>query len=297
MAAASPDMSPRQIALTASADRIGRLDASLQRLVEHEAQQLRSQQAVGGLLWIYPTFVTLIALTVVGLLSVFVAPKFAMIFQDFEMELPAITAQVLGTTDVIGPTMLVLGVLVLLAVCGWSLGMMSADFRKMATPLWVVFDTLAWYAPVARRAALDRAMADVCHTISEALRAGLSMTSALNEAAMLHMNRFMARRIRRWADYTEQGMLPHEAARAARLPHLVSGLLATARSGDDGPRVFDLLGRYYTGRVSRTMILLRAAVVPAAALLLGLLVGWIVIGLMLPMARLIEGVSIETGLM
>src|SRR5688572_28024994 len=87
-----------------------------------------------------------------------------------------------------------------------------------------------------------------------------------------------------------QGADTADAAKAARLPDLLVGLLRTA-AGADMAELLRFVARYYDGRFSRGVVLLRAALVPAAAIGTGVPVCLFVLSLYLPLIRLIDGMS------
>ena len=78
-------------------------------------------------------------------------------------------------------------------------------------------------------------------------------------------------------------------------PAPVSGLLVPAQSSraanpENSANVYDFLARYYRARFSRLLILLQAAYEPAAILSLGLLVGFVVYSLFVPLVTLLDSV-------
>ena len=130
-------------------------------------------------------------------------------------------------------------------------------------------------------------MADVCNVLADALEAGHAPPQALTNAAELKLNAVLRRRLRRWAQRVEAGVPLADAARAARMPKLLVGMLSSA-SGADVPRVLQFLARYYESRFSRASELLRGAILPTMAVGFGALVLLIACSLLLPLADLAD---------
>ena len=84
-----------------------------------------------------------------------------------------------------------------------------------------------------------------------------------------------------------EGLDQQQAARRAGIPELVGGMLATARSEQDTAQVFDFLARYYGDRGEKAAVLMLAATEPIIVILMGVLVAFVVMGLFMPLVKLI----------
>ena len=104
---------------------------------------------------------------------------------------------------------------------------------------------------------------------------------------MVSSNSKLRSQIGVWVSEIEDGAPPADAARAAGMPALMCGLMSSAARTTDLGAVFRFLSRYYEGRFARTIAFLEAAILPMLALGMGLLVGWLMRALFLPMTSLI----------
>ena len=102
------------------------------------------------------------------------------------------------------------------------------------------------------------------------------------------MNRHMQGRVRSWAEGAGAGHSPEDAARKAKMPAFLVGMLGTAKSLPDQSDVFIFLSRYYGSRFRRRQALLEGAIVPAVAIVMGLVVVAIALALFLPMINIID---------
>jgi type IV pilus assembly protein PilC len=152
-------------------------------------------------------------------------------------------------------------------------------------------DRLLWHLPVAGRMTRARGLADVCNVLADALGAGSSPVSALTDASELKLNGILRRRVRRWAERADAGLPLADAARAAGMPKLIVGLLATTAAGDDLPRVLRFLARYYESRFSRAAELLRSAAAPLLAVVFGALVLVVALAVMTPLVELVDALA------
>ena len=131
-------------------------------------------------------------------------------------------------------------------------------------------------------------MADVCHLLADATEAGMPLDRALVEASDAAGNRVLQKRIARWAQLISAGAPVSDAARKARMPTLVVGMLSTAQQTASMPQVFAFLARYYEGRHATASALAQSAAVPIMVLILAAFVGTFALSLFLPLIKMID---------
>jgi type IV pilus assembly protein PilC len=293
LTAALPALPLRTAQLIASAERVGRLPQALHRLTRPgraAGTAFASPRGANAFLHWYPVL-TLAILIAVALMSfVFVVPKFEAIFHDFSVPLPPLTLAVLAVGRwSIGPLAVVFG-LILVALLARTVGTMLAPRWAATNPFRMVTDRVAWFVPPLRAVVQARALGDACHVAADALESGRPLLWAVEEAARAQSNVVLACRLADCAEIVRHGIDAADAARTARLPDLLVGLLRST-PGADLADLFRFLARYYDGRFSRGMVLLRAAFVPAAAIGCGVPVCLFVLGLYLPMIQLMDHLS------
>ena len=296
---ALPGRPPRVISLVAAAEQTGRLPSTLGRLVAELRRPAWRDPSRAILLRWYPPVLVLGITAVLGVFSLFVAPKITEIFRDFGIEVPRLTLATLRVWTWLGGPLGVLVALIALAGSGRMLGDAVAPgwARGNLGPLADVPGWVAWWLPVAGSVQRSRGLADVCHVLADSVASGRPIHSALRDASGLGVNPVLRHRLARWADGVESGTPLADAAREARMPRTVYGLLATtsARGAADAAEVFEFLARYYEGRFSRAAALLEAAVVPAMVLFFAFFVASATVGMFLPMVELMDRVGGLTG--
>jgi type II secretory pathway component PulF len=149
-------------------------------------------------------------------------------------------------------------------------------------------DRILWSVPIYRSVVRERSLADVCTAVADALELGFPLDQSLERIEGLDLNLVMRLRIRHWKESLAKGRLPQDAARDARLPRFLVGMLATARSGGDLPEVLRFAARFYRDRFVVRRELLLGAYLPAVTLVMGAIVAGIAIGIFLPLSRLAE---------
>jgi type IV pilus assembly protein PilC len=205
---------------------------------------------------------------------IFVMPKYKTIFADFHTDLP-------GTTKF------------LLLISDWF----TDDYGWLILLLIVITATFLLTTWLSKPNCFTRSRdwADVCRVMADSLEAGLPLDVALRAASELTIAPSVRRRLDRWADDVQQGQSPPDAARAAGMPPLITGMTTTGLAATNMADVFRFLSRYYAGKFSRLAILLQGAAVPATAIAFGAIVAFVALSLFTPMIALINSVSHYKG--
>src|SRR5690606_23746688 len=96
-----PEATRRQIAVVRAAESAGRLRQGLSRLVRDERRNPADDVATRGMAMAYPLVVTLMLLGVMGLVMIFVIPKFELILLDFNLTMPWVSRLMLDVARIL----------------------------------------------------------------------------------------------------------------------------------------------------------------------------------------------------
>ena len=288
-----PELSPRTLSIIAAAERIGRLPVALKRLVRASTIHRRTRPPNHMLAMAYGLVVAIVLFLILGAVGIFIVPQYQVIFADFDTTMPGLTVFVFDQFTRFSWIVLPFAILAALATAGWSVRSMLHGHEQPRSSRIALADAVLWYLPFAGAAQRDRGMADACELIAEAMRAGMPMHAAAEQASELWMNTVLKKRFASLSAALVHGAALRGAAKDARLPPLAAGMLATASASSDALRVFEFLSRYYASNFSRTVEFLRALVLPLIVLCLALLVGTVVLGLFLPEVKLIHVTTLQ----
>jgi len=292
LALAAPQVTIRIRELIGVAERTGRLSETLAELLEQAQREKLSHDP--PVQWLYPLLVLGVLCAILAAALVWAPPAFAELYSDSEADRTDMAGAILHESQVfVALLALAAGMLVPLGIVTlWAAAVFYRDSGLPSPPALAAIGeglrTMAGRLPLAGPALRDRQLADACSVIASALRSAIPLQAALLEAQTLPIDPSLRRRIVRWVDGLESGQSPEQAARAAGMPRLLVGMLATGQAAAGPAEAFDFLSRYYAARFSRALELARGALVPAAVLLLGLLTGAMVLALLSPMFTLIE---------
>jgi len=279
-----PEISLRTIGLIDYADKSGGLGEALNRLVAEDlntSRQQRNDQAFAA--W-YPPMMIAVMVLFLGLVGTFVVPRFVQILKDFRIDVPPVTQWIIWASDWVS-----IFCPVTVAILFLCLGFQLRQAATICPPIWVFRkwrDNIAWRLPLLHRFILDRNMADISVALADSVQLGYPLGESLERLKHLDLNSVLQRRISNWADALRAGMSPADAARAARMPKLLVGMMAPVRDTADLGEVFAFVGRFHTDRFLLRREAMRAAVIPVFTLIMGVIVALIALSIFVPMQQM-----------
>lgn len=285
-----PSVPERILRLVISAERIGRLPQVLGRLIEQRNAAIASRAGRLPFYRVYPLLLAAVYIGITSMLFIFVIPKFQAIFKDFNLRLPDATLLLLRVAHDYGVLLMLLGLLsfftfVSAALGSWWPGATMGAVERFSS---LLFD----YVPFISRMRMQGSLAEMLNYCADAMEAGYPIDVSLREASEIATNSRLRLQLRNWTTRLDAGESPAQAARSARMPALLAGMINSSSHSGDLPDVFRFLARYYAYRHAATASLLEASILPVLALSMGVLVAWLMIALLLPMVALIDKSSI-----
>ena len=235
----------------------------------------------------YVAAVALIVLCVLAGIMTFIVPKFKAMFNELDVELPGMTQMMVYASDTVAdhPYLLLLPFLLAIPVFYWPAGWWRSLTRAKSYS--TQFLQRAVYAVPFVHGAMRRALlAEFSRELAMLLRVGTPAHRALGVMAEGTMNPWFRDRIAEAAALCGQGVSLGEALDRARLDRRVGWFGYAFASGEDVVEALDALGREYEERVAWPLIIMARLIPPLLVIVLGLIVGYVVISLFLPLVAL-----------
>ncbi len=263
----------------------GVLDLILARLADfmEKAQKLK-KKVVGAM--IYPSVVIFIAVGIVSMIMIFVVPKFEKIFTDFKVELPDVTKLLVNASRFLaaGGWMVILftpiAVFLLLKLAKMSEGgRYAVDVVKGKIP---ILGTIVGKGTVAR----------FTRTLGTLISAGVPILDAINITRETCGNEVFARALVKVHDAIREGESMAEPLRASKVcDSIVVNMVDVGEETGDLDKMLMKVADNYDNDVDVLVGSLISVLEPVMVVVLGLIVGFIVIALFMPMIALIGAVS------
>jgi len=280
--------SPVYRSMLRAGERTGNLTGVLSHLCAYSARMVEVKNAVQEAL-AYPVFVVIAACIVLWFLMIKVVPTFAAIFKEFGGQLPGLTQLLVDVSNFLMDQWVTLFVWV-----GVGLIVVSTAYK-----FWHRTDTggfvLDWtkiHVPVFGRLYEASSMARFSRSLGLLLSSNVPVLEALDLASATAGNDVLRRAATDAAQSIAGGERMADAFESTgRFSHSFCWLLATAEErGEVGSALVDLADSFEgsTGRIQRTIVTLMG---PLTIIALGILVGFIVLALYLPILILGDAIT------
>lgn len=257
----------------------GVLDEVLERLAEHFEKEHELREKIKSATR-YPMIVLVFAVLVIIVLFTFVLPSFEKMFQSSSAELPTITKIILGIGHFMQANIwwilivLVAGVIALVKYLGTSEGKEQFDRFVVNVP---VFGPLAIKVGIAR----------VSRTLATLLHSGVPIVQAIEVAHQTAGNVVISNALLQVRESIAKGQgMAGPLQQSGVFPAMVTQMIAVGEETGSMDTMLTKVADFYDKEVKYMTDNLSTLIEPFLVLFLGIVVGFIVISIMLPMAEL-----------
>lgn len=229
----------------------------------------------------YPIVVLSIMVPIALFLSLYVIPMFADLYTEFELDLPAMTELILQTSKqlpglITGLLLVVIAIPILLRILG---GRWLFHRFRAAMPM---FGRLWTWSSQREFAALLASFLDL----------RLPLSQAVECTGQLMGDRNVARSCRRVSERLEAGEpLSASLDQSISFDRSLSSMVAWGEAYGLLPDALRIASEVYEDRIEQQLSLVRRLMPTAALIAVGTLAIFVIIGLFIPLIKLIEGLS------
>lgn len=267
------------VAMVRAGETGGMLEGVLQRLADFAEAEQELKGRVQSIL-IYPAIMIVVGATAVTILMTVVMPKIVRIYQDMNQALPGLTQTLIAISNVFAQFWWAIG--------GGVIALVLATWRFYQTEDGkTLFDKWALQMPVLGSVIQRREIARFARTFGSLLRNGVSILPALEIVTEVMANNVVRREVGQIPHHISQGEGVANPLRQSKVfPPVVVNMIAI---GEETGRMADVLlrvARSYEVEVDRAIRNLVSLIQPMIILILGLVVGFIVIAMLLPIFSL-----------
>ena len=262
----------------------GTLDQVMHRLADFLEEQARLRSRIQSAM-AYPVLMAIIGCGVLFFLLTFVVPKVTRMLQDIGQELPLPTRALIGLSDFLSSFWWVLVLLVIVLVLGFrhylrtEHGRFQLDRRKLSLPLIGRLNLLLSTARFTR-------------TLATLLKSGVPLLAALEIVQNLMPNRVLKKVLDDTIIGVREGeSLAQPLQRARIFPKMVSQMAAVGEKSGELEEMLFKVAEAYEHQVDSTINTLLSLLEPLMILLMGVVVGFIVLAILLPIFQASQGIG------
>jgi type II secretory pathway component PulF len=262
-------------ATVAAAEASGRMAEVLKQLAAMQRSELRLRQSIKGLLT-YPVLLTLIAGSVISILVVFVLPRFAEIFSQYEIALPFMTTALLQLSTELKSRWWLWFPMVG-AVIGGGLAWRSTEQGRRS------IDGLALNLPAISGVTRPLLIGRTCSLLGLLLHSGVPLLDALRLCKQAVANVVYKDLLEDIADNVINGRgMAASLLDAEIVPLSAREMIVTAERTGNLVEVSQLLGTYYEEEAENRMKQVVRLLEPLITVVMGVVVAIVVLSVMLP---------------
>jgi type IV pilus assembly protein PilC len=262
----------------------GALEVILQRLADFkEKSQTLKRKIIGAM--VYPCVVILVAVSILTFIMVAIIPKFKKIFDDFNMKLPWATEMLIKTSMWFADYWWVLplfpmGFFILIKLIRLSRsGAYAVDRCKLWIPL---------MGKILEKSIVARTM----RTLGTLVASGVPILESLAIVRETSTNVVFERMFTRVIESIREGDTIADPMKQSRLiDDMVVNMIEVGEETGDLDTMLFKISDFYDEEVDTLVKSLISALEPIMIVVLGLIIGFIVISLFLPLIKLLEGLS------
>jgi len=263
----------------------GVLDVILQRLADFmEKSQALKRKVIGAM--IYPIAVLTFAFLIVFLLMILVVPKFKEIFKDMGDKLPALTGALLDFSS-------------WLVDIGWIFALASPIVIILVLKLMqtsqggrMFLDRVRLGIPIFGMITSKTAVARFTRTLGTLLTAGVPILEALQITRDTAGNEVYSKALARVHDGIREGETFADPLRQAKIVEpMVVNMIDVGEETGELDKMLNKIADTYDDEVETLVASMVSLMEPVMVIGLGLIVGFIVVSLFMPMVGMIESVQ------
>jgi type IV pilus assembly protein PilC len=225
---------------------------------------------------VYPTLLITVAIVIVTYLVTAVIPKFALLYRDLNVELPAPTRLLIALT--VDYRYLFLGAVALLAVLAAGVFLWSRTEEGGTA-----FARFKFHLPVIGDTLLKFQVAQFSRTLSTLLTGGTPLVAGLQTASDAITSKLLRATVNQATQMVREGESLHGALAAKGvMPELALDMIEVGESSGALSPMLNSVAEFYEEEVNLRLTALVSLIEPILLIFMGLLVAFILISLYLP---------------
>jgi type IV pilus assembly protein PilC len=279
--ARSPETFPRvYVAMVEAGETGGFLDVVLAQIADFQAREKELQGKVITAL-MYPAILLVLAIGVLVFLLVFFIPRFQLVFQGFNAELPLLTQMIVGVSEAVRHYGLFIASAIIVGIISVRSWFKSQKGRR-------TWEGLMLRAPIIGPLLAQFAMARFCRMLGTLLGAGVPLINGLNVARRSIGNQILIDAVSDSIDRVKEGkpLGKSLAQNRSLFPGAVVEMISVAEESGKLDHELLRIAQVTESDLDRQLKTVVALAEPLMLFLIAALVGTIFIGMVIPIFSL-----------
>ncbi len=262
----------------------GTLEQSFQSLETYYSRVEKTQKKVKSALT-YPTIVLLLAIVVIGIVMVVLVPRMTETLQGFGTDLPLPTKILIAISDFFKNWWYVVVIAIVAIILAIYLYGRTENGKMLYSKIRIKL-------PVIGKITRFNAAAQTANTLATLLAAGIPVTRALDIVSRVVDCRCVGKELNEAIVKLEGGMSLGEALKESKyLPAMLIEMITVGESSGMLEDTLRTIGVYYDSEATAASDKALSLIEPMITIILGLVVGFIVIAIYVPIFSMSTGVA------
>ena len=267
---------PFYINMVRAGEASGTINLVLERLADFSENQQTVMSKIRSAL-AYPIIMFFVGSLVIFLLMTFVVPQITEIFSDMHQTLPVITIILIGISNFLK----VFWWLILILI-GAAVGVFKyvTNGTEAGRRWW---DSVRLKTPVFGAINMKIAIARFSRTLATLLQSGVPLLQAMDIVRNVVNNVFVGETIKKAAKEVEEGQsLAAPLAQSGLFPPMVTEMIAVGEQSGSLEKMLNRVASSYETEAQADILVMTSLLEPVMILVMGLVVGFIVVSILLP---------------
>ena len=270
------------VSMVRSGEKSGTLDVTFQDIAIYIEKSEKIKGKVKSALW-YPAIVIIISAIVIGVIMVYVIPKFEELFLQANMQLPVVTMIVLTTSHFIAGYWYLIILAIIIIIFSFMSFYKSEKGRR-------IVDTNILRVPVFGPLVQKGCLARSCRTFASMLSSGVFALDCLEVSADTAGNYVIQKAFRDAKEFiVEGGSMTVPFSKNKYIPSMMVQMIGIGEQTGALDTLMAKLANFYEEEVEQLTAALLSVIEPVMIVFLGLVIGFIVVALYLPVFQIAEG--------
>lgn len=272
------------IASLRAGEKSGNLSTAIIRYIEYLKKISEIRQKIISAS-IYPLILTVVSVFVVLFLLIYVVPSFTQTYFETGTELPSLTLFLVGFSNAVKSRFAYFLALAVALGLGYTYGKRTEGGKAL-------LDKLKLKLPFLGDLYLEYSLSKFSRTLATVLHGGMPLVDSLRISTGTLDNMFLKSKLDEAADNIEKGTgFSESLVNTGAFPKLALSMVEAGEKSGALEQVLNDVAEYYESNVDTKLSILTSSIEPALMVIMGLVIGFIVLAMYLPIFQMAGAVG------
>jgi len=267
------------VASLQAGERSGNIGLAITRYIDYMKKISEIQQKVISAS-VYPIILTLVSIFSVLFLLIFVVPSITKTYFDAGTQLPGLTLMLVNTTELLKSNIIYIILFLIAIIIGYK-------YSKRTESGGIYLDKFKLKIPFLGSLYINYSLSKLTRTLATVLSGGMPLVEAIRISSGTIDNSYLNIKLEEAADSIEKGVgFSESLSNTGAFPSLALRMIEAGEMGGALEKVLDDIADFYEGDVDTKISILTSSIEPALMIVMGLLIGFIVLAMYMPIFQM-----------